>query len=391
MNYRGVIAAAALAAVAGVAWGQVCEFEDLGRLRLGEFPGDGRGADRVGDLLYITITSELRIYDAGEPEALRLLSQSSFAPSRGVAVRESLAVLSGRQSVATIDAADPAAPRLLDTIATPGDGFGIVIDGSVAFIADGYEGVAAVDVSDPEEMRLLHVLDTPGRAYQIVVQDGVAYVADSAGGLRILDVRDPERMVEIASLTEWTVYGVAVEDALLGLATSRDGVVFVDVSDPAAPLVVGRMETRGSPTAVKLIDSTAWVSTGGLWGPAEFIGVDARGPSSPVEFGSAEFPLLVRGAYCVDFTVSDGHAHILLNQFDASYAPVKVDLHTVDVRPCPVCAADCDGSGGLDFFDFLCFQNLFAAGDPAADCDGSGELDLFDFLCFQNEFAAGCP
>ena len=25
------------------------------------------------------------------------------------------------------------------------------------------------------------------------------------------------------------------------------------------------------------------------------------------------------------------------------------------------------------------------------DCDGSGTLDFFDFLCFQNEFAAGCP
>jgi hypothetical protein len=55
------------------------------------------------------------------------------------------------------------------------------------------------------------------------------------------------------------------------------------------------------------------------------------------------------------------------------------------------CYADCDESGELDFFDFLCFQNAFAAGEPYADCDGSGSLDFFDFLCFQNEFAAGCP
>jgi hypothetical protein len=43
---------------------------------------------------------------------------------------------------------------------------------------------------------------------------------------------------------------------------------------------------------------------------------------------------------------------------------------------CPACLADCDDSGSLDFFDFLCFQNLFAAQDPCADCDGSGGLDL---------------
>jgi hypothetical protein len=53
--------------------------------------------------------------------------------------------------------------------------------------------------------------------------------------------------------------------------------------------------------------------------------------------------------------------------------------------------ADCDESGVLDFFDFLCFQNQFAVGDPRADCDGTGALDFFDFLCFQNEFAMGCP
>ena len=55
------------------------------------------------------------------------------------------------------------------------------------------------------------------------------------------------------------------------------------------------------------------------------------------------------------------------------------------------CYADCDGSGSLDFFDFLCFQNEFAAATAYADCDGSGSHDFFDFLCFQNEFATGCP
>lgn len=54
------------------------------------------------------------------------------------------------------------------------------------------------------------------------------------------------------------------------------------------------------------------------------------------------------------------------------------------------CYADCDGSGGLDVFDFLCFTNRFNAGEPGADCDGSGQLDVFDFLCFVNAFNGGC-
>ena len=55
------------------------------------------------------------------------------------------------------------------------------------------------------------------------------------------------------------------------------------------------------------------------------------------------------------------------------------------------CYADCDGNTTLDIFDFLCFQDLFTAADPAADCDGNTTLDIFDFLCFQDAFSTGCP
>jgi hypothetical protein len=54
------------------------------------------------------------------------------------------------------------------------------------------------------------------------------------------------------------------------------------------------------------------------------------------------------------------------------------------------CYADCDRSGGLDFFDFLCFQNEFATGSNRADCNADCFVDFFDFLCFQDEFGLGC-
>ncbi|MFG0284145.1 MAG: PEP-CTERM sorting domain-containing protein [Phycisphaerales bacterium JB039] len=58
------------------------------------------------------------------------------------------------------------------------------------------------------------------------------------------------------------------------------------------------------------------------------------------------------------------------------------------------CYADCDESTGhrvLDLNDFLEFQRRFALQDLYSDCDQNGAHDLFDFLCFQNAFAAGCP
>ena len=54
------------------------------------------------------------------------------------------------------------------------------------------------------------------------------------------------------------------------------------------------------------------------------------------------------------------------------------------------CYADCDGSGGLDIFDFICFQDRFVGGDPYADCTGDGVHNIFDFICFQDRFVGGC-
>jgi hypothetical protein len=54
------------------------------------------------------------------------------------------------------------------------------------------------------------------------------------------------------------------------------------------------------------------------------------------------------------------------------------------------CQADCDASGTLNIDDFICFQTLFALGDPLADCDANGGLNIDDFICFQTLFALGC-
>lgn len=54
------------------------------------------------------------------------------------------------------------------------------------------------------------------------------------------------------------------------------------------------------------------------------------------------------------------------------------------------CAPDLDGDGAATFFDFLVFQNAFAAGDLLADFDVDGALSFFDFLAFQDVFARGC-
>jgi hypothetical protein len=54
------------------------------------------------------------------------------------------------------------------------------------------------------------------------------------------------------------------------------------------------------------------------------------------------------------------------------------------------CPADINADGQLNILDFVAFQLLFVAADPAADCDHNGELNILDFVCYQALFQAGC-
>jgi hypothetical protein len=82
-------------------------------------------------------------------------------------------------------------------------------------------------------------------------------------------------------------------------------------------------------------------------------------------------------------------AHV--GEYDAVVTSRCGELITEPASLNVACYADCDGNTVLDIFDFLCFQDLFATGNPEADCDGNTVLDVFDFLCFQDAFVAGCP
>jgi hypothetical protein len=83
----------------------------------------------------------------------------------------------------------------------------------------------------------------------------------------------------------------------------------------------------------------------------------------------------------------------------AAFDNIYVSPNSTTVVPCSTgvtCYANCDSSTSppcLNVNDFICYNNLFAIGNPAANCDGSTlipTLNVNDFICFNNAFATGC-
>ena len=90
--------------------------------------------------------------------------------------------------------------------------------------------------------------------------------------------------------------------------------------------------------------------------------------------------------------LAPGNYMVQVSAIETPFGSGEAALSLVAADPCGFgqCQADFNGDGFVNIFDFLEFQNVFAAQGDCADIDGDGSLTLFDFLAFQNLFDAGC-
>jgi hypothetical protein len=56
----------------------------------------------------------------------------------------------------------------------------------------------------------------------------------------------------------------------------------------------------------------------------------------------------------------------------------------------PLCTADFNGDGVVDFFDYLDFVAAFSSNAASADFNGDTTIDFFDYLDFVAAFSSGC-
>jgi hypothetical protein len=248
------------------------------------------------------------------------------------------------------------------------DGSGPALYGGGSFEAAG--GVPASRMAKWDGVAWSPLADggTFGPVYALTVFDDGSGPALYAGGQFIAAGGVPASRIAKWDGAEWSLLGSGVEG---GDAPRVFALTVFDDGAGAGPALYagGQFMTAGGVTA----NSVA------RWNGAAWSALDSG-------MGGGDLPGL--GALAVfDDGAGAGAALYAGGQFTAAGG---VSANNIAKWGCEACYADCDGDSDLTFFDFLCFQNEFAATTPYADCDGSGGHDFFDFLCFQNAFAAGC-
>jgi len=135
--------------------------------------------------------------------------------------------------------ADPATPALVGFGGAPGQACDVVVQGNVAYVADGNQGLHLFDVSNPHNPTTLDQLSTEHEIGYVAAEGDYAYGL-GADELVVYDVTDPADIQVLTTLhLQGPMRGIEVFDGVVYLVDPYVGLYVIDVSDPAAPAVVG--------------------------------------------------------------------------------------------------------------------------------------------------------
>jgi hypothetical protein len=231
----------------------------------------------------------------------------------GVVISGTLAyVADGSTGLQIIDVNNPASPMLSGTYDTPGSAAGVVVSGTSAYVADGSAGLQIINVSNPASPLLLGSYDTPGTASGVAVSGTVAYVADGSSGLQIINVSDPASPTLLGSYdTPGLAAGVVVLGTVAYVADGSSGLQIISVSNPASPTLVGTFDTPGTALGLAVSGTAAYVADGS----AGLQIINVSNPTSPTLIGTYDTPgsaagVAVSGSVAYVADGSSGHQTI---------------------------------------------------------------------------------
>lgn len=351
-----------------------------------------------------------------------LYSTDTGGQSSGVAVYENIVYVADLSSyqVLVLDVSDPDNPEELNSLSFPDWVFDVVVVDDILYVCDRFDGIFVYSLANPEAPELLDHFDDPrlGIADTLVVDGSLAYVADQQNGLVILDVSDPSSITDVAWFsTDGFPAGIEYDQGYVYLAMSsvQDGVVIVDVRDPLNPIYVDELITPSFAMDLIIEDGIAYIADN-LGGIAI---ADVRNPEqaeliSSIHTGGRAWDLLLVersllvASYdlIVAFDVIDPDAPRLLGEIQTpgqargitwtgsvvvvadgseGYQIISFD------RDClSVCRADINRDGRVDYFDFSDWLSYYYASAARADTNGDGRIDEQDAISLLTSLNGAC-
>ncbi len=194
----------------------------------------------------------------------------------------------------------------------------VLVDGTVAYVADPFAGLIALDVSNPAGITPVGTAPETTPVKLARAQD-ILYA--SGGDLAVVDVGTPSAPAVIGSYDiVGSTYGAQVQGDYAYLAHMQDGLYILDISNPKLPVLVGVADTPDTAIDVFVRGDYAYVAD-------RYEGlriIDISSPLHPVEVGSLD-----NTAYARKVAVQGNYAYIADLQFGLRIVQISDPMNPV--------------------------------------------------------------
>jgi hypothetical protein len=208
----------------------------------------GRAGDVVvaGGHVFVADEVGLHIFEIGDPENPRPVSELSIPGARCLALRgDHLYVGCEDSDFRTVDVSDLTAPWICDSLTIPTPAHDLELAGDYAYLAVGAAGLEIIDISNPASPDYFTIVDTPHDALDVSIQGDYAYIADRHH-LVVIDVSDlPTAPVVVRDRPGPNLVSVAVTKNYAYLMDTNFGLQVYDISDPLDPHWLGSSHESG--------------------------------------------------------------------------------------------------------------------------------------------------
>ncbi len=177
-------------------------------------------------------------------------------------IRGNYAYIGGNNGLNIIDISDPKSPFVVSSL-TSTNCWDVLVEGDLAYLAEGDSGLIIVDVSNPALPFIIGSYDSPGYAEGIAKSGNYIYLADGSSGLRIIDVFNPNSPSEYGyKPVNNYAKKVAIYGSYLFLTDGSSGFKIYSIISPNDPKKIAYYDTPGWTEQVLLHGKYAYIADG---------------------------------------------------------------------------------------------------------------------------------
>lgn len=180
-------------------------------------------------------TVGVEVVDISNPEKPEFTGKIKIREAQGAKCRGNYAYIGEhyKKAMTILDISNTSTPKVVKSVAVPGNAWGVAIKGDYAYVAHGHggHGVSVIDIKNPENAKLITSYNIPlvnetrsPDCWEVQISGNYLFFANGYDGVYVFDISHPEELKLLTSYLDVSyAHDLAITKDMIVLADYKNG------------------------------------------------------------------------------------------------------------------------------------------------------------------------